>query len=215
MHQRAIVLCNGEPPSASLLRRLVRQADIVVAADGGANIARTCGVRPDVIIGDLDSLTPATRSWFRTSRLLRVGRQDNTDLEKALDFLREEGVHEVVIAGAAGKRLDFTLGNLSVAFLYRRSMRIRFVGDDWQAIPLGGRNRLHAPRGTTVSLIPFSSCAGITLRGLAYPLTAASLNRGAIAVSNVVTRSPFTVTLRSGRLLLVILAGPGRGEIVP
>jgi thiamine pyrophosphokinase len=214
MGRRALVLCNGEPPSVSLLRSLVRRADMVVAADGGANIARIGGIRPDVIIGDLDSITPATRRWFRTSLLVQVQRQDNTDLEKALDFLRGEGVHDVVIAGAAGKRLDFTLGNFSVAFLYARRMRIRFVGDDWQAIPLGSRNRLQVARGTTVSLIPFSSCAGITLRGLAYSLTGASLNRGAIAVSNVVTRSPFTVNVRSGRLLLVILAGPGKGEIV-
>ena len=208
MNQRALVLCNGEPPSRGLLHRLVRDADLLVAADGGANVARASGLYPDVIIGDLDSITPATRRRFASSRIIRLARQDNTDLEKTLDFLSEEGIRDVVIAGATGLRLDFTLGNLSVAWLYARRMSIRFVGDGWQAMPLGETTRVRAVPGTTVSLIPFSRCSGITLRGLRYPLTNASLQGGAVAVSNVVVKNPFTVTVRKGRMLLVLI---GRG----
>jgi thiamine pyrophosphokinase len=214
MTRRAIVLCNGEPPSRALLHHLVRNADLLVAADGGANVARSCGLRPDVIIGDLDSITPATRRWCGSSRIIHVPRQDNTDLEKALDFLLRQGIRDVVIAGATGKRLDFTLGNLSVAWLHAHRMSIRYVGDGWEAKPLKGRNRVEAQPGTTVSLIPFGSCEGITLRGLQYPLTNAALSRGAVAVSNVVVRSPFSVSIRRGRLLLVLLA-PHRGRQSP
>ncbi len=213
MSRPALILCNGDPPSPRLMRRLARPAGTIVAADGGANAARACGVRPDVIIGDLDSITPATRRWFRSSRLIRVRRQDNTDLEKALDFLRRERVREVVIAGAAGRRLDFTLGNLSVAFLYAGGMKMVFAGDGWQAFPLARRNRMQAPPGTTVSLIPFSPCNGVTLRGLAYSLTGAALTGGAVAVSNVVARSPFTVNVRSGRLLMVMFAEAPAGRV--
>jgi len=208
MNRRALVLCNGEPPSRGLLHRLVHDADLLVAADGGANVARARGLQPDVIIGDLDSITSATRRRFASSRIIRLSRQDNTDLEKTLDFLSEEGMKDVVIAGATGLRLDFTLGNLSVAWLYARRMSIRFVGDGWQAMPLGETTRVRAVPGTTVSLIPFSRCSGITLRGLRYPLTGASLQGGAVAVSNVVEKNPFTVTVRKGRMLLVLI---GRG----
>jgi thiamine pyrophosphokinase len=196
-----------------LLGRLRRGVDAVIAADGGANAARAAGIRPDAIIGDLDSITPATRRHFASSRIIRVQRQDNTDLEKVLDILAAEGFGDVMIAGATGRRLDFTLGNLSIAWLYARKLRLRFVGDGWQAIPLTGRISMTAPRGTTVSLVPFGSCSGISLRGLRYPLTNAALTRGAVAVSNVVVRSPFTVSVRRGRMLLVVLAAPAETRL--
>ena len=212
MRSFALILCNGESPSRSLVRSLASRARLVVAADGGANAALACGVRPDVIIGDLDSITPATRRRFHRSLVIRVARQDNTDLEKALDFLLLRGIREVVIAGATGRRLDFTLGNVSLIWRYAGRMRISLEGDGWRAIPLERRASLRARRGTTVSLIPFGRCTGVTLRGLRYPLTRARLRIGDIAVSNVVTRSPFTISVTTGHMLLVLLTARGTGR---
>ena len=105
MMKSALVICNGEPPSKTLARQLVQVSDLIVAADGGANVARRLGIRPDVIIGDLDSIEPATKHYFSSklkrpkplndsasvagprpegrgyTHLIRISRQDNTDLE--------------------------------------------------------------------------------------------------------------------------------------
>lgn len=204
----AVILCNGEPPSRTLLRRLVRSADLFVAADGGANAAARLGLRPDVIIGDLDSITPAVRRRFADATLLYSSRQDNTDLEKALDFLVARGVRAAMVAGATGRRLDFTLGNLSVVWRYTGRIAVEFVGDDWVAMPVGKGRTLRAQPGTVVSLLPAGRCSGITLRGLEYPLTGASMEPGEVGVSNVVRRSPFSVRVERGPMLLVMLAPP-------
>lgn len=201
----ALIICNGEPPSRALARRLARAADLVVAADGGANTARRYRIRPDIIIGDLDSVSGATRRYFSDSLVLQVTRQDNTDLEKALDFVASASVPEVVVIGATGLRIDFTLGNLSVLWKYTSFMNLRFTGDGWTAMPVGKKRVVHAPKGTTVSLIPFGACDGVTLRGLHYPLTDASMSIGEIGVSNVVRTSPFSVRVKRGKMLLVIL----------
>jgi thiamine pyrophosphokinase len=204
---RTLLVCNGEPPSRALLRRLAGEADIIVAADGGANVALRCGVKPDVIIGDLDSILPETIRTLRDSRVVRVKRQDNTDLEKALDFISASGPSEVEIIGATGGRIDFTLGNLSVFWNYTRRLGMTFLGDGWRAFPVGRRRMVDATPGVTVSLIPFGPCAGISLRGLRYPLNDATMRVGEIGVSNVVRTSPFSVTVRRGRMLLVVFDG--------
>lgn len=204
MVRDVLLLCNGDPPPRLLARRLARGSDWVVAADGGANVARALGLVPDVIIGDLDSLKPATRRKFRGSLILRVSRQDNTDLEKALDFLAARRVRSVTILGATGRRVDFTLGNFSVLWKYSSRMDIRFGGDSWYAVAVGRKRTLRAPRGTTVSLLPFGPCEGVTLRGLRYPLTNASMRVGETGLSNVVVRSPFTVRVRRGAMLLLV-----------
>jgi thiamine pyrophosphokinase len=201
----ALLLCNGERPHPPTVRRLARQSSVVVAADGGANNATALGLTPDVIIGDLDSVRPATLRTFRNSRVIRVRRQDNTDLEKALDYLLAEGVRRVFVLGSTGKRLDMTLANLTVLWRYLNAMEIIIVGAGWYAVPVIGQFKTAAKAGTMVSLLPFTPCKGVTLRGLQYPLTNASWKAGDVAVSNVVKRKMFSVNIRKGRALLIVL----------
>jgi thiamine pyrophosphokinase len=203
--KRALIICNGEPPSRELVRRLARQADLIVAADGGANAAREYGIHPHVIIGDLDSITQTTQRFFSSSTILCVDRQDNTDLEKALDYVASRKIRKAVVIGATGKRIDFTLGNLSVLWAYTAFLDLTFIGDGWMAIPVRSKVTLRARLGTIVSLIPFGSCSGITLKGLQYPLTNASMNVGEIGVSNAVRNSPFTVRVNRGHMLLLVM----------
>jgi len=202
---QAFLICNGEPPSRRLARRLAAESGYIVAADGGANLARQLGIRPRAIIGDLDSIKPATKRYFASSLILRVRRQDNTDLEKGLDFIVAQGYRKVVIAGATGRRIDFTLANLSVLWRYIDRLVVEVVGDGWRALPVSGRSVIRARRGTTVSIIPFGMCQGVTLRGLKYPLKDALLRVGCVGVSNVVVDSPFSVEVKKGGLLMLIL----------
>ncbi len=209
----ALLLCNGEPPPRKLARDLAHHADIIVAADGGANAARALGLTPAVIIGDLDSLTAATRRAFPGAEIIRVDRQDNTDLEKALDEIDRRGFDRVVVLGATGRRIDFTLGNFSVVWRYRKRLQVLFAGDGWYAVPVGRKQRIDAPAGTTVSLIPFGPCSGITLRGLVYSLKNASMAVGVVGVSNVVRRSPCSVSVRRGKMLLVVMEPYTSGRV--
>lgn len=204
------VLANGEPPSRALVRRLRRECGFLIAADGGANTARKYGLTPDVIIGDLDSVLPGTRRAFRESRLLRVRSQNNTDLEKALDYIASHGGRRVVVTGITGRRIDFTLGNLSILWNYTAVLDIVVAGDGWEAFPAGRLRALRVRKGTTVSLIPFGPCHGITLRGLRYGLTNASMSVGEIGVSNVAVRSSVSVAVRRGNMLIILLSKGGR-----
>jgi thiamine pyrophosphokinase len=214
MKKSALVICNGEPPSKKLARELAKESDMIVAADGGANVARLLGIKPDVIIGDLDSITRSTKRFFSTSMLVKVTRQDNTDLEKALDFLVEQKVNAATILAATGKRVDHTLGNLFVAWNYQKHCQLRFIGDGWTAMPIGRGMTVSARKGATVSLIPFGVCSGITLRGLKFPLTNATMKVGEIGVSNVVMKSSFTVTVKKGNMLVMILDDHKRIDVL-
>ena len=199
-----LVVCNGEPPPSVLLRRWARAADVVLAADGGANMLRDAGLVPNVVIGDLDSVTPRTRRECASSLFIHRGSQDSTDLEKALDFCSEMKAGSVVLAGATGGRLDFTLGNLAVLWRYVRRFPIVVRGDGWHALTVTRQMRIEGKRGALVSIIPFGACRGVTLRGLHYPLREAALPVGRIGASNVVEKSPFTVSVKKGKLLVVV-----------
>jgi thiamine pyrophosphokinase len=203
-HRPALIVCNGEPPSGALLRTLAAAAGTVVGADGGANVCARHGVVPDVIVGDLDSVSAATLRKCSRSLLLYVDNQNTTDLEKALDVLVQRGDREALIAGADGRRIDFTFGNIAVLWRYCDRISSTVVGDGWYAIPLRGRMQVHAPAGTVVSVLPEGTVSGITLRGFAYPLRDATMRIGEIGVSNVIRARPATVSVRSGSLLVIV-----------
>jgi thiamine pyrophosphokinase len=208
-----MLLCNGEPPSRILARTLARQADLVVAADGGANVARVLGVPPNVIIGDLDSITPSTRRHFRSSLIVRLTRQDNTDLEKALDYIASGGPAEVMILGMTGNRIDFTLANLAVIWKYTERLHLTVRGDGWRAFAVKRRADFRVRKGTTISLLPFGICRGITIRGMQYPLTNASMKVGDVGVSNVATVRRPVVRVRQGKMLAVVFdQSPRKGR---
>jgi thiamine pyrophosphokinase len=199
----ALVLANGTHPPAALTRRLARNAQLVVCADGGANRARALGITPDAIVGDFDSITAATRKFFKNVLQIRIREQESTDLEKALRFLIQRGVRSADILGATGDRIDHTTGNLGCFKKFARVLRLRFVDRAGELTLVQGRFRLDVRTGETISLIPLERCSGVTTKNLKYPVKNGTLELGVReGISNVATGKTVTVSVRRGSLLL-------------
>ncbi|MBF8249073.1 MAG: Thiamine pyrophosphokinase [Bacteroidetes bacterium] len=205
MKTKALILANGQPPRKRLLLRLLKQSAVFVCADGGANTAARLGLRPDLIIGDLDSIASATLRKFRNVRATRIADQNSTDLEKAFSWATRKGYTDIVVAGATGRRLDHSLGNLSALVKFSRKVRIRFVDDASELCFVGPQYQFDAQPGTVVSLIPLSLCEGIVTQGLKWELKNESLRLGfRESTSNVVKSSLVSIRVRRGDLLLFI-----------
>ena len=175
----------------------------VICADGGANTASKLGLRPDLIIGDLDSIMASTVRKFSRIRTRRIGDQNSTDLEKALTWAVRAGYTEIVVMGATGGRLDHLTGNLSALGKFARKTSVTFMDNFGELIAVGSELVLDAPVGTTVSLIPLSRCEGIVTSGLKWGLHNGTLEMGVRdGISNIVTASPATISVRRGMLLL-------------
>ncbi len=203
----ALIVCNGSPPSASLLHTHWNRVALRVAADGGANALHQQGLIPDVVVGDLDSLQDAPRAQLQPEQLIRMEDQNTNDADKAICYCCEQGAAQIHLLGAAGQRMDQFLANLEVMLKYSHHARIllwteqercEFIHDSWaETLPLG----------TTVSLLPvFGGASGIYTHGLAYALRDASLlpGRPPAGVSNHTNAPEVSVRLASGQLLLTV-----------
>ena len=51
---RVLLFANGDIADIDPVRHYARSADLVVCADGGSRHAYALGLRPDVVIGDMD-----------------------------------------------------------------------------------------------------------------------------------------------------------------
>jgi thiamine pyrophosphokinase len=201
---RAVILCDGRPPSADVLNRFLDDASLFIAADGGALTAHAMGLHPEVIIGDFDSFTP---DGDELSEIITDPDQETNDLEKALLYALEKGVSDVTIFGATGKRLDHTLKNLSVLKQFQDQFESISFRDRYADIFLAESPfRIELPLHTSVSLFPLSGrVTGITTRGLRYPLNNESLENGLRdGTSNESTQNIVEIEFKKGDLLVFI-----------
>jgi len=208
---RIVVLAHGEPPPAALLKRAVRGASAFLCTDGAYGFARSLGLKPGWVVGDLDSLDPS-EPLLPGVRVLLDPDPGASDLEKTLRlvakgrFLGRLGGLEVWVLGAMGGRLDHTLANLQVAERFSGTLRLALADGSGTARLVRGRASFRARRGETVSLFPVGKAA-LRTRGLRYPLRGEPLEPGSRGLSNRASGRRFSVEVR-GTAWLVRSAPP-------
>lgn len=202
---KILLICNGNRPG-KWLKQWAKRVDFILAADGGADAALNIGITPDAVIGDLDSLSPTARRTLQDTPFLHITRQDNTDLEKALDWIVTQGFTHCMIAGALGGRWDFTLGNILSIRPYARKIQIQFIEEKCQLFVLTRPFQFTARKGARVSLLPLTLCKDVTLTGLKYPLHHENISPSHTGrtLSNEVTAKTCNITFSSGMLLAYI-----------
>lgn len=184
-------------------------ADLVVAADSGAEVARRLGLRVDVLVGDLDSVRADTLAALRESgaEVVRHHRdKDATDLELALTLATAGDPDRLVLVGGHGGRLDHALATPgALATVARPGRRVEAwlgrasVQATRDVVQVGGRP------GELVSLLPWAGDArGVTTEGLRWALDDFTLESGSTrGVSNEVATPPARVAVAEGTLLVV------------
>jgi thiamine pyrophosphokinase len=199
----ALIIANGPLPRRSIINKLVASADLIVCADGGANHARAQRITPDVILGDLDSITSATREFFARVPALFIEDQYSTDLEKAIAFCIRRKAATAEIIGALGERIDHATGSLGCFKKFRNRIRLRFHDGHGVLTLIDKRLSMTARKGQKLSLIPVGRCTGITTSNLKYELKNAALELGVReGISNEATSAHVSITVRTGTLLL-------------
>jgi thiamine pyrophosphokinase len=209
---RAVVVAGGEADEGDAEQ--LQDADLVIAADGGARYLESRGRRPDVLVGDLDSVD-AELVRRLTSGGVAIERhpvdKDATDAELAIERAVAAGATRITVIGAlAGARLDHELGNLLLladARLASRVEDLRMVRGRTLARAVRGPGRLaiEAAEGARVGLLPVGGdAAGVTTSGLRFRLEGATLRLGRTrGLANEVVDVPASVSLEAGVLLVV------------
>ncbi len=212
----AVVVGGGGPVDRVALAAIgpVFPDAVVYAADSGAETALQLGLAVDVVVGDLDSISPGTLAAAEAAGTRidhHPAAKDATDLALAVDAAIHDGAVEILVLAGAGGRLDHLLaGALTLAdFRWAHVMIRAVIGSSRVYVVHGpGTALVSGLTGELVSLVPVGGPAvGVTTSGLRYPLADATLDPGTTrGVSNVLDHPAgrAAVTLRAGALLVVL-----------
>ena len=206
---KAVIVADGEHAPAD--RRQLTDADLIIAADGGADWLDAVGVAPHRLVGDLDSADPAVVERLGAAQVpveRHPSDKDASDLELSLAAAARAGADEIVVLGALGGALDHLLANVLLLGSDAAGDReVRLVHGATSARLLTGpaRAELHGPPGSRVSLLAVGTAAdGVTTDGLRWTLVDDRLEAGSSrGLANVVVAVPARVSLAAGRLLVI------------
>ena len=177
--------------------------DLILAADGGYRHCQTAGLRPDLLLGDLDSLeTPPQALPVQTF----PAEKDDTDTMLAVKYALAQGCTTVHLYGCTGGRLDHTLANLQTLGYLAQAGAAGYLYDETYVFTAlaDGHLTLPAREAGIFSLFCLGEAAkGVTIRGGQYPLDRATLSPFfPLGVSNHFLGNPVEIQVEHGCLLV-------------
>ena len=140
----------------------------------------------------------------KKTQFVQIDNQENTDLEKAIDYLIEKGYQDITIVWATGKRLDHTINNVVMLAKYPKSKIVIYDDCSRMFVAPKAFSKVYK-KGDLISLVPIPSCDEITTENLKHPLNKESLQLGKRSgTSNEVSSTGIVkITYTSGLLAII------------
>jgi thiamine pyrophosphokinase len=214
--QRAILFANGPIEDVRFLVDLIKPSDFLIAVDGGLRHLDAIGRLPDLLIGDLDSITLDQFARIEKNNVeiqKYPTEKDETDLELALLWSTKKGFKEIIIVCALGGRTDQTLANLFLLLLPELSgLKVQVLSPIEEIFLVTNKSTVLGKAGDLISLLPIGGIAvGVTTAGLKYGLTNDTLypnkSRG---ISNRMVLDQAEIEVLDGTLLCIhTISQPG------
>ena len=198
------IFTGGLGPPRQACAPYLEKADLTVAADSGLLLARSFGIRPDYIVGDMDSLPePSILDEYDCASVLRYPRdKDDTDTELGLRLAREKGADELILIGGGGGRMEHFLAVYSL--FHRENPPSAWLTDSDEILLIASRHTLCGFVGEEFSLFPLGAGpVRMRSRGLKWPLDRLEWKVGDIGIHNVLADNYGEIEVMSGALLLM------------
>jgi len=211
MDQNIVIISGGRLGNVDFFRANAAKIDnrLLICCDGGARHLSGSGLIPDVLMGDMDSISPAELADYENAgvKVIRYPvDKDFTDTALALDYALSLKPRRIDIWGTQGGRIDHALANLFLLIKAKEAgVRTRLMDEYCEAFVPIGDVIFTAASGCLVSLMALSPrVEGIELQGFLYPLVDGTLtlseSRG---VSNIISGDRAVIHIRSGNLLVI------------
>jgi thiamine pyrophosphokinase len=211
MLQIVNIVSGGRLSNQSFFQEKIAKMEncLIICCDSGARHLWKTGIKPDVIIGDMDSIEPDHMASYSKQGVKIIKypvNKDFTDTELALDYALGLKPDSIFIWGALGGRIDHTLANVFLLCKgQEKGIKTYLIDEYGEAFVLDKETSFINEAGKTVSLLALSpEVTGINLTGFLYPLKEGTLVMGdSRGISNVINDACAGINIRQGKLLVI------------
>lgn len=205
--KRAIIFGGNLSEINSEICPEIKETDYIICADAGYKYAFENNIKVDLIVGDFDSSVYPENADCEIIKL--PTHKNDTDLQFAIETALKKGYNSFILSGVTGGRLDHTLATISTLYNLSEKAEECFVWDlNSKIYIVKSRLLLAKPNyDCYFSVFPITKKAkGVCITGAEYPLNNATLyNNYPLGVSNEFKEDKVEISLKSGRLLVMIV----------
>jgi thiamine pyrophosphokinase len=188
--------------------------DRIICADDGSIPLISSGIYPDILIGDLDSISKEKveemeREGVMIERFPRD--KDLSDGELAVRKAVSFSPERIEIYGGKGGRSDHILSSFQLLFIVPHEIQTVLNLDDDEIILMREGNSLESTTGKTViSILPASKRSRVTVSGMKWNLSDHLLEVGTtLGIHNEVKDGSFRLTVNEGDVFLIMADDDG------
>ncbi|WP_069650219.1 thiamine diphosphokinase [Caloranaerobacter ferrireducens] len=206
---KALIVSSGNMENLNIIKRLCEDVDLVVCADGGADLVVKADCIPGIVIGDLDSIEKNTLNRLKGYKVKFIKfptKKDKTDTELAIDYVIGEGFNEIVLVGVTGTRLDHTLANIFLLYsLLQKGVKATIIDDHNEILITKDELVLYKDEKKYVSIIPFKGdLLGVTLKGFEYEVEKKNIKfSSTLGISNILISDTGVIKVEDGVCLVI------------
>ncbi len=206
---KALIIASGKIKDYNLLKSLVQKSDFILCADGGINHLMKLGVIPNLVLGDLDSISESGMHYIRYNNI-KVEKhpvmKDETDTHLAVNYAISKGYRELTIIGGIGSRIDHSLANIYLLrTINKNGIKGRIINENNIIHLVDKKIILSKKENYFTSIIPISlSGIHISISGFLYPLNDQYIEFASTrGVSNQVTEDYGIIKIHDGEALVI------------
>jgi len=183
-------------------QRTRKEGDIIICADGGYAVAESLGLRPQYVIGDMDSFDDG-KVYKGTEIIKFPDEKDYSDFELAMKKSVEFQPRNITVYGALGGRKDHEITNILV-LAFAKAPTV-FIEEEVEIFNVIGFLSLIGKKGLTCSLLPFGGSSFVTdMRGFRYILQKEELKPSSRGLSNIITDDEAYIRISKGNLVVIV-----------
>lgn len=204
MNRRCVIIGGAGIGDYQTARRYLSPDDFYIFCDSGLAHREGLGIAPHLIVGDFDS---HPNPHLDVETIVLPCEKDDTDTVFAVKEAVSRGFDRFLLLGAAGARLDHTLGNLSILLTLHALGKQALLVDDYSEMEIVATDPVYIDDSFPFfSLINISGTArGVTVEHAKYPLRDAEIRcTYQYGISNeVLPGQRARVSVAEGELLLI------------
>lgn len=180
----ACIFCSSTEENVDYIKNFDFKNSFIICADGGAKLAESVGIKPDLQIGDGDSFFKKSTAK-KTKELLPE--KDLTDGQAAAEEALKKGIKEIYFFGATGGRLDHEYANYCLLrFLLEKGAFGTIINKNNRIFMLDGSAKVFSKGEKYISFFPFGGdVKDFSVKNVKYELCGHCLkNNCSLTVSN-------------------------------
>ena len=200
MKKKALLILKGEIKNKSLVKNLVKSNDLIIATDGSYDKIAKLNIVPDIIIGDLDSIS----SNPKNIRIIKETNRNKSDFEKALIWLKNNDYFEISIVGITGGRTDHLFINFALVYKYFQELNLTiYINNEIIRILTPDKYMINGEKNDLFSILALPKVKNLIIKGAKYSINEKKFEIGSQGLSNEFLSNNIEISFTSGLIAFI------------